>query len=66
MNVPATISYGIALSSTQLNATANVAGTFTYLPAAGTVLKAGTQDPFLPPLLLQTRQLMPRLKPLFS
>ncbi len=40
---PAAISYGTALSSTQLNATANVAGTFTYTPAAGTVLKAGTQ-----------------------
>ncbi len=40
---PAAISYGTALSSTQLNATANVAGTFTYKPAAGTVLKAGTQ-----------------------
>ena len=31
------------MSSTQLNATANVAGTFAYTPAAGTVLKAGTQ-----------------------
>src|ERR1700677_3824636 len=40
---PAAISYGTALSSTQLNATANVAGTFTYTPAAGTVLKTGTQ-----------------------
>jgi Chitobiase/beta-hexosaminidase C-terminal domain/Bacterial Ig-like domain (group 2) len=40
---PAGISYGTALSGTQLNATANVAGTFTYAPAAGTVLKAGTQ-----------------------
>jgi hypothetical protein len=40
---PAAISYGTALSSTQLNATANVAGAFTYTPAAGTVLKAGTQ-----------------------
>jgi subtilase family serine protease len=40
---PAAIGYGTALSSTQLNATANVAGTFTYTPAAGTVLGAGTQ-----------------------
>ena len=40
---PAPISYGTALSSAQLNATASVAGTFTYTPAAGTVLKAGTQ-----------------------
>ena len=42
-SAPAAISYGTALSSTQLNATANMAGTFTYTPAAGTVLKAGTQ-----------------------
>jgi hypothetical protein len=42
-NVPAAITYGAALSSTQLNATANVPGTFVYSPAAGTVLKAGTQ-----------------------
>jgi Bacterial Ig-like domain (group 2) len=40
---PAAIAYGTALSSTQLNATASVAGTFTYTPAAGTVLKTGTQ-----------------------
>ena len=40
---PVAISYGTALSGAQLNATANVAGTFTYTPAAGTVLKAGTQ-----------------------
>jgi Bacterial Ig-like domain (group 2) len=42
-NTPAAISYGTALSSTQLNATANVPGTFVYTPAVGTVLKAGTQ-----------------------
>ena len=42
-SAPAAISYGTALSSTQLNATANVAGTFVYTPAAGAVLKAGTQ-----------------------
>jgi len=40
---PASISYGTALSSAQLNATSTVAGTFTYSPAAGTVLQAGTQ-----------------------
>jgi hypothetical protein len=40
---PAAISYGIALSSTQLNATASVPGTFTYSPAAGTILTAGMQ-----------------------
>ena len=40
---PAAITYGTALSSTQLDATASVAGTFTYSPAAGTVLSAGSQ-----------------------
>ncbi|MDO9309840.1 MAG: MBG domain-containing protein, partial [Deltaproteobacteria bacterium] len=40
---PAAITYGTALSAAQLNATANVPGTFTYTPAAGTVLNAGTQ-----------------------
>lgn len=34
---PASVVVGTALSSTQLNATANVAGTFVYTPAAGTV-----------------------------
>jgi YVTN family beta-propeller protein len=41
--VPAAITYGIALSATQLNATASVAGTFVYSPPAGTVLSAGSQ-----------------------
>jgi sugar lactone lactonase YvrE len=40
---PAAITYGTALSGTQLSASSPVAGTFTYLPAAGTVLNAGTQ-----------------------
>jgi hypothetical protein len=40
---PAAIASGTALSSTQLNATASVAGTFVYSPAAGTVLSAGSQ-----------------------
>lgn len=40
---PAPITYGTALSATQLDATANVGGTFKYSPAAGTVLKAGLQ-----------------------
>src|SRR5262249_21660417 len=39
---PADIVFGTALGSTQLDATANVAGTFAYSPAAGTVLHAGT------------------------
>ena len=38
---PTTITYGTALSGTQLNATASVPGTFVYTPAAGTVLSAG-------------------------
>jgi len=38
---PSAISYGTALSSTQLNAMASVAGTFVYSPAAGDVLTAG-------------------------
>jgi hypothetical protein len=40
---PASITYGTPLSSTQLDATANVVGTFVYSPAAGTVLQPGTQ-----------------------
>ncbi len=40
---PAAITYGTALSATQLNASSTVAGTFAYTPAAGTVLKAGSQ-----------------------
>jgi len=40
-NNPADITYGTALDGTQLNATASVAGTFVYTPAAGTVLNAG-------------------------
>jgi hypothetical protein len=40
---PASILYGTPLSTTQLNATANVPGTFVYSPAAGTVLAAGNQ-----------------------
>ena len=38
---PADITYGTALDATQLNATASVAGTFVYTPAAGTILNAG-------------------------
>ena len=40
---PAAITYPTALSATQLDATANVAGTFVYSPEAGTVLPAGNQ-----------------------
>src|SRR5205814_1093950 len=38
---PADITYGTALSATQLNATASVPGTLVYTPAAGAVLNAG-------------------------
>jgi sugar lactone lactonase YvrE len=41
--MPAVIIYGTALGAAQLDATASVAGTFAYTPAAGTVLTAGTQ-----------------------
>ena len=39
---PADITYGTALSNTQLNASSSVPGTFTYTPVSGTVLSAGT------------------------
>ncbi len=39
---PAEITFGTPLSATQLDATASVPGTFTYTPASGTVLKAGS------------------------
>jgi len=41
---PASIVYGTALSSIQLDATANVAGTFVYTPAAGTEFMVGLQQ----------------------
>ncbi len=41
---PASIVYGTALSEAQLNADADVPGTFQYAPAAGTVLAAGTHQ----------------------
>jgi hypothetical protein len=40
---PKAITHGTPLSATQLNATSKVAGTFTYSPAAGTVLAVGNQ-----------------------
>jgi hypothetical protein len=40
---PAPIVYGTALSGTQLNATSPLAGSFSYSPAAGTVLAVGQQ-----------------------
>lgn len=41
---PASIGAGTALSATQLNATTSIAGTFAYVPAAGTVLAIGTHN----------------------
>src|SRR5207237_5937211 len=41
-SIPPDITYGTALSTTQLNATSTVTGTFAYTPAAGTVLDAGS------------------------
>lgn len=38
--LPAPITYGTALSGLQLNATADVPGTFAYVPAAGVILDA--------------------------
>jgi uncharacterized membrane protein len=40
---PAAISYGTALSATQLDAGSTLAGVFAYSPAAGAVLSAGLQ-----------------------
>ncbi|MBW8749358.1 MAG: Ig-like domain repeat protein, partial [Acidobacteria bacterium] len=42
-STPAAITYGTALSLTQLNATSTVAGTFVYSPAVGAVLGTGSQ-----------------------
>jgi hypothetical protein len=41
---PAPIALGTPLSAAQLNATANVMGTFAYSPAAGSVLSLGTHQ----------------------
>src|SRR5207302_444524 len=40
---PAAIAFGTLLSNVQLNATANVPGSFTYSPAAGALPHAGAQ-----------------------
>jgi hypothetical protein len=41
---PSPIAYGAPLSATQLNATADVPGAFSYLPPEGTVLNAGANQ----------------------
>jgi hypothetical protein len=43
-STPAAITYGTALSGTQLNASAGIAGTFVYTPPAGTMLSAGANQ----------------------
>jgi hypothetical protein len=40
---PKAITYGTALSATQLDATSTIAGAFAYTPASGTVLSVGQQ-----------------------
>jgi hypothetical protein len=40
---PASVTYGTAIGSTQLSATASVAGTFVYTPASGAILGVGAQ-----------------------
>ncbi len=42
--VPSPITLGAVLGNAQLNATANVAGTFVYTPPAGTILIGGVQS----------------------
>lgn len=46
-NNPANITFGTPLSSTQLNATASVAGTFVYNPPVGTFLSVGPHQLFV-------------------
>ncbi|MBK8484992.1 MAG: fibrobacter succinogenes major paralogous domain-containing protein [Saprospiraceae bacterium] len=41
---PADIAFGTMLSVTQLNATANIPGTFVYTPTIGTILNAGANQ----------------------
>jgi hypothetical protein len=41
---PSAIPYGTALNATQLSASSNAAGTFSYSPSLGAVLSAGTQS----------------------
>ena len=44
---PSAITYGRVLDATQLNATANVPGTYEYIPPAGTYLTAGANRPLI-------------------
>jgi large repetitive protein len=72
---PAPVAYGTALSSTQLDATSTTAGSFTYSPAPGAVLSAGSRTlsvTFIPTdivdytsanatVLFQVNQVMPTI-----
>jgi len=44
---PLAIIYGVALGPAQLNASADVPGTFSYAPSAGTILNSGNNQPLL-------------------
>jgi hypothetical protein len=57
---PAAITYGTALSATQLSASSPVAGTFAYNPVAGTILAAGTLTHCLSRSRRRTRRTTPR------
>ena len=46
-SAPAAITYGTPLSTSQLDASASVPGTFSYLPAIGSVLAAGNDQTLL-------------------
>ena len=61
-NNPADISFGTALSGTQLNATSNVPGTFTYSPSAGTVLDAGDGQILTADFVPTDRPITPRFR----
>ena len=43
-SAPSDITFGTTLDGTQLNATADTGGTFTYTPASGTMLDAGSHS----------------------
>jgi len=60
---PSDITYGTALSASQLNALASVEGRFTYAPAVGDVLPAGVQT-LTQPSHQPTALTLPRPMPL--
>ena len=56
---PGPIVYGTALGASQLDATASVPGTFTYTPAASTILGVGA-NPVLGVTFAPTRRSIPQ------